>query len=73
MILVLSTVLFTLLVVIPAVLLFQAGTDWVGHRIEASRPGQPGAAELGFWFKWLAPLVVSMLLLILLVFLILGR
>ncbi|MEW4569856.1 hypothetical protein AB1L88_18480 [Tautonia sp. JC769] len=71
--LVVFTAILALVLVLPAVLLVQVGIDWIGDRIEDHWPDRTRAASLRFWFRLLAPCVLSIGLLVLLVAMTLNR
>ncbi|WP_152052959.1 hypothetical protein [Tautonia marina] len=64
--------LTAMVLVIPAVLLVQLGIDWIADRIEDHWPDPTRAASVRFWFRLLAPMVLSIVLLILLIALIVN-
>lgn len=68
-----SVMALVLLAGFPLALLVQAGADWLGHRIEDAWPGSSWAVGVGFWIRPLAPLAFSLVLLMLIIRLIVGR
>jgi hypothetical protein len=62
-----------MVLVIPAVSLFQLAIDRIGDRIEDHWPDRTRGALLRFWFRLLAPPALSIVLLILLIAMILNR